>query len=123
MDEFQILKDSRIMDTFLYHPPEPVIDPDNPPAEPPEPVVPVAILGVPGFTLESLSYFGNSPSGAEAQRIVAGFAMTDLQDNTIIEGSSFSLEKSHNAYNFTVNRIVDMLDGWAEVYLDFVSRT
>lgn len=117
MDEFRILKDSGLMETFLYHPPEPEEpDPENP-------VVSVEILGVPGFTLESLTYFGNSPSGTEAQRIVAGFAITDLQDNTIIEGSSLSLEKSHNTYNFTVNRIVDMLDGWAEVYLDFVSRT
>lgn len=122
MDEFQILKNSGLMETFLYHPPESVIDPNNPPAEPPEPVVPVEILGVPGFTLENLTYFGNSSSGAEAQRIVAGFAITDLQDNTITEGSSFSLEKVHNTYNFTVSRIVDMLDGWAEVYFDFVSR-
>lgn len=122
MDEFQILKDSGLMDIFLYHPPEPVIDPDNPPVEPPEPVVPVEILGVPGFTFESLTYFGNSSSEGEAQRIVAGFSIVDLTINGIIEGSSFSLEKAHNTYNFTVSRIVDMLDGWAEVYFDFVSR-
>lgn len=115
MDEIQILKDSGILDTFIYTPPQP--------AEPDNSVLPVQILGALGFTLEALSYFGNSSSEGESQRFVAGFAMQDLVDNNIAEASSFSLTTGACTYNFTVNRIHDLCDGWADVYFDFVSRT
>lgn len=116
MDEIQILKDSGILDTFIYNPPQPAEpDPDNP-------VLPVEMLGALGFTLEALSYFGNSSSEGESQRFVAGFAMQDLVDNNIAEASSFSLTAGACTYNFTVNRIHDLCDGWADVYFDFVSR-
>lgn len=119
MDEFQILRDAGILDPFVYTPPQPE------PVEGEEPIIvePITILGVPGFTLESVSYFGNSPSEAESQRIVVGFVSADVSLVGLDIGSQLSLSKGSVTYNFTISRFVDMLDGWTDAYLDFVNKT